>query len=58
MCCNSKEWYHSKTTGEWRRAIVSTPPDYDKASGTRYPVLYLQHGAGENAVGRSTKRSA
>jgi enterochelin esterase-like enzyme len=43
--------YESKTTGAWRQAYVYTPPDYDKNAKTRYPVLYLQHGAGENATG-------
>jgi enterochelin esterase-like enzyme len=41
-------WYFSKTTGQHRRAYVYTPPGYDKAPNIRYPVLYLQHGAGEN----------
>lgn len=44
-------WYFSKATGAsgaWRRAFVYTPPGYDENRGTRYPVLYLQHGAGEN----------
>jgi len=45
------QWYHSKTTGEWRRAMVYTPPGYDLAARTRYPVLYLQHGAGEDETG-------
>lgn len=45
------QWYRSKTTGEWRRALVYTPPDYDKNSRMRYPVLYLQHGAGEDETG-------
>jgi enterochelin esterase-like enzyme len=27
---------------------VYTPPDYDKSASKRYPVLYLQHGSGEN----------
>jgi enterochelin esterase-like enzyme len=40
-------WYHSKVTGLWRRAYVYTPPGYD-AGRTRYPVLYLHHGSGEN----------
>jgi enterochelin esterase-like enzyme len=40
--------YQSKVTGQWRRALVYTPPDYDTNQRTRYPVLYLQHGAGEN----------
>lgn len=41
-------WYRSKTTGHWRRALVYTPPEYDKNAAARFPVLYLQHGAGEN----------
>ena len=44
-------WYLSKTTGQWRRAMVYTPPEYDKDARTRYPVLYLQHGAGEDETG-------
>ena len=31
-----------------RVAFVYTPPDYDKDTTKRYPVLYLQHGWGEN----------
>jgi len=31
-----------------RRAFVYTPPDYDKDPSVRYPVLYLQHGWGED----------
>jgi enterochelin esterase-like enzyme len=31
-----------------RPAWVYTPPDYDKDTTKRYPVLYLQHGWGEN----------
>ena len=42
--------YLSKLTGKWRRAYVYTPPGYDNRR-TRYPVLYLQHGAGENERG-------
>ena len=45
------QWYHSAITGKWRRAHVYTPPDYDKNTRARYPVLYLQHGAGENEHG-------
>lgn len=41
-------WYSSRLTGQWRRAFVYTPPDYDGQSDARYPVLYLQHGAGED----------
>jgi len=43
-------WYHSKVTGALRRALVYTPPGYDKTDA-RYPVLYLQHGAGEDERG-------
>ena len=42
--------YQSKVTGQPRRAYVYTPADYDANQRTRYPVLYLQHGAGENAT--------
>lgn len=34
-----------------RHAFVYTPPDYDQETGKRYPVLYLQHGAGEDETG-------
>jgi len=30
---------------------VYTPPNYDRGSDTRYPVLYLQHGMGESERG-------
>lgn len=45
------KWYHSKVTGLWRRAQVYFPPDYDANAKTRYPVLYLQHGGGEDETG-------
>jgi enterochelin esterase-like enzyme len=44
-------WYRSAVTGQWRRAHVYTPPDYDANPRARYPVLYLQHGAGEDERG-------
>ena len=43
--------YHSKITGQWRRCFVYTPPNYDADPGTRYPVLYLQHGSGGDESG-------
>jgi enterochelin esterase-like enzyme len=43
--------YLSKTTGAWRQAMVYTPASYDRSLSTRYPVLYLQHGSGENETG-------
>ncbi|MPR35992.1 esterase [Cytophagaceae bacterium SJW1-29] len=36
--------YPSKTVGTTRRALIYTPPGYDKK--TKYPVLYLLHGIG------------
>ncbi len=44
-------WYWSKPTGSWRHALVYLPPGYDTESKTRYPVLYLQHGGGEDETG-------
>ncbi|HEU4625446.1 MAG TPA: alpha/beta hydrolase-fold protein [Steroidobacteraceae bacterium] len=44
-------WYHSKVTGTWRHALVYLPPGYDTETKTRYPVLYLQHGGGEDETG-------
>jgi enterochelin esterase family protein len=44
-------WYHSKITGTWRHAMVYLPPDYEAKSKQRYPVLYLQHGGGEDETG-------
>ena len=44
-------WYHSRVTGAWRHALVYLPPYYDSRTKTRYPVLYLQHGAGEDETG-------
>lgn len=46
-----ERWYRSKTTGTWRRVYVYTPPSYDTDRETRFPVLYLQHGAGEDERG-------
>ena len=43
--------FPSKSTGEVKRAFVYTPPTYGKlvkGKQQRYPVLYLQHGWGEN----------
>ncbi len=48
-------WYHSSVTGTWRHALVYTPPGYDMShdvqTRVRYPVLYLQHGGGEDETG-------
>jgi enterochelin esterase family protein len=44
-------WYSSRVTGDWRHALVYLPPGYDSQTSTRYPVLYLQHGGGEDETG-------
>lgn len=44
-------WYHSKVTADWRHAMVYLPPDYESNASKRYPVLYLQHGGGEDETG-------
>jgi enterochelin esterase family protein len=46
-----ERWYYSQTTENWRRIFVYTPPGYDESPQTRYPVLYLQHGGGEDERG-------
>lgn len=33
------------------RCFIYTPPDYDKDLNQRFPVLYLQHGGGEDETG-------
>jgi len=40
--------YFAKSTNSWRHIFVYTPPGYDKSLSRRYPVLYLQHGGGED----------
>ena len=44
-------WYHSRVTGRTRHIMVYTPPGYDADQKQRYPVLYLQHGGGEDETG-------
>lgn len=43
--------YFAKSSNTNRHAFIYTPPDYDKDPSRRYPVLYLQHGAGEDETG-------
>ncbi len=50
-----ERWYRSNTTQAWRRVYVYTPPGYDTDRDTRYPVLYLQHGSGEDERGWSNQ---
>jgi enterochelin esterase-like enzyme len=44
-------WYESQSLNSVRRLTVYTPPGYERDQPTRYPVLYLFHGANadENA---------
>jgi enterochelin esterase-like enzyme len=50
--------FASPSTGMQRRAFVYTPPGYDKNPGARYPVLYLQHGWGEDETAWSNQGHA
>ena len=43
--------YYSTVHQSMRRCFVYTPPDYEKDTTARYPVLYLQHGGGEDETG-------
>lgn len=43
--------YYSKTTQSWRNMNIYTPPGYDKNPSASYPVLYIQHGGGEDERG-------
>ncbi len=45
----SRRYFKSKTSGKTESCLIYTPPGY-KQSGA-YPVLYLQHGYGENETG-------
>jgi enterochelin esterase-like enzyme len=50
--------FSSKSTNSSRRAFVYTPPEYDKDLTKRYPVLYLQHGWGEDETAWSNQGHA
>lgn len=45
----TRELFWSSATGNWERCMVYTPPGYQKAT-EKYPVLYLQHGGGDNEM--------
>jgi enterochelin esterase-like enzyme len=40
--------YRSKALGKLREMAVYTPPGYEAETAKAYPVLYLQHGSGDN----------
>jgi enterochelin esterase family protein len=44
----SESWYYSDVRNEWRHSFVYTPACYDIEKDRKFPVLYLQHGMGEN----------
>jgi enterochelin esterase-like enzyme len=50
--------FPSPSTATSRRAFVYTPPGYEKKSNKRYPVLYLQHGWGEDETAWSNQGHA
>ena len=50
--------FPSKSTNTVRRAFVYTPPSYGKNKKEKYPVLYLQHGWGEDETAWSTQGHA
>ena len=45
----TRHYYPSSVTGKEEVCLVYTPPAYDPQK--KYPVLYLQHGYGENETG-------
>ncbi len=50
--------FPSKSTNTSRRAFVYTPPTYGSDKNKRYPVLYLQHGWGEDETAWSNQGHA
>ena len=50
--------FWSESTQQCRRAFVYTPPTYDKDKKAKYPVLYLQHGWGEDETAWMTQGHA
>jgi len=50
--------FPSKSTNTSRRAFVYIPPGYDMDPKKRYPVLYLQHGWGEDETAWSNQGHA
>ena len=43
--------YWSPSLNAWRTCYVYVPAEYDSKPEKRYPVLYLQHGGGEDETG-------
>jgi enterochelin esterase family protein len=47
----SEVYYYSSVTGSMRHCYIYTPAEYKKNTNKKYPVLYLQHGGGEDEHG-------
>ena len=47
----SEVYYYSSVTGSMRHCYIYTPAEYKKNNDKKYPVLYLQHGGGEDEHG-------
>lgn len=47
--------YYSNVTNSWRNFYMYTPPGYDQNTSEKYPVLYIQHGGGEDQRGWATQ---
>ena len=50
--------FWSESTKQCRKAFVYTPPTYGKNKKEKFPVLYLQHGWGENEYAWSNQGHA
>ena len=51
-------YFHSQLTNSERRAFVYTPPEYTSNPKKKFPVLYLQHGWGEDETAWSRQGHA
>ena len=51
----SEVYYYSTVTEKMRHCYVYLPAEYNQNPTKRFPVLYLQHGMGENETGWSAQ---
>jgi enterochelin esterase family protein len=49
--CVSERYYFSAVDQAWKRLFVYTPPGYEQNMQIKYPVVYIQHGGGEDETG-------
>jgi enterochelin esterase family protein len=52
------QYYFSNVTNSWRRLFVYLPAGYSDNLNKRYPVVYIQHGGGEDERGWATQGKA